>query len=120
MRSGLLAMLVGAWLAPAPALAFEEAIPVHPGGSLVVDVDLGEGLRPDRGFLELASHDADEIRVVGRADGWASWGVAFALEPGGPAARLDVRVEGVTSWMFGGPRVRVHVWVPRDFSGTEV
>jgi hypothetical protein len=116
MRSGLLAMLIGAWLAPAAALAFDEAIPVEPGGSLAVDVDLGEGLRPDPGFLELASHDVDEIRVVGDADGWASWAVSFTLDAGGPTVRLDVRVEGATSWMFGGPRVRVRVWVPRDFS----
>jgi hypothetical protein len=116
MRSGLLAMLIGAWLAPAAALAFEEAVPVEPGGRLTVDVDLGEGLRPDRGFLELASHDADEIRVSGDADGWASWAVEFSLDAKGPAAHLDVRVEGATSWMFGGPRVRVRVWVPRDFS----
>ncbi len=116
MRSGFLALLVGVWLAPVTALAFEEAVPVEPGGSLSVDVHLGEGLRPDPGFLELSSHDADEVRVVGDADGWASWGVRFTLEPGGPAARLDVRVEGATSWMFGGPRVRVRVWVPREFS----
>jgi len=116
MRSGLLAMLIGVWLAPAAAVGFEEAVPVEPGGSLAIDVDLGEGLRPDPGFLELASHDADEVRVVGDADGWASWRVRFALDAGGPTLRLDVRVEGATSWMFGGPRVRVRVWVPRDFS----
>jgi hypothetical protein len=116
MRSGLLAMLISACLAPAAAIAFEEALPVEPGGTLAIDVDLGEGLRPDPGFLELASHDADEVRVVGDADGWASWGVSFALEAGGPAVRLDVRVGGATSWMFGGPRVRVRVWVPREFS----
>ena len=116
MRSGLLAMLIGVWLAPAAAVGFEEAVPVEPGGSLAIDVDLGEGLRPDPGFLELASHDSDEIRVVGDADGWASWRVRFALDAGGPTIRLDVRVEGATSWMFGGPRVRVRVWVPRDFS----
>jgi len=116
MRSGLVAMLVGVWLAPAVAAAFEEVIPAEPGGSLVVDMDLGEGLRPDPGFLELASHDADEIRVVAEADGWASWGVSFTLEAGGPAARLDVRVGGATSWMFGGPRVRVRAWIPREFS----
>jgi hypothetical protein len=109
-------MLVVVWLAPATAVAFEEAVPVEPGGSLAVDVDLGEGLRPDPGFVEFASHDVDEIRVVGDADGWASWAVSFTLDAGGPAARLDVRVEGATSWMFGGPRVRVRVWVPRDFS----
>jgi len=116
MRSGLLAILVGACLAPAAAVAFEEAIPVEPGGSLTVDMDLGEGLRPDPGFLEIASHDSDQVRIVGDADGWASWGVSFALDAGGPAVHLDVRVEGATSWMFGGPRVRVRVWVPRDFS----
>jgi hypothetical protein len=116
MRSGLLAMLLGAWLAPAAAVGFEETVPVEPGGSLAVDVDLGEGLRPDPGFLELASHDADEVRVVGDADGWASWRVRFALDAGDPVVRLDVRVEGATSWMFGGPRVRVRVWVPRNFS----
>ena len=116
MRSGLLAMLVGVFLSPSAAAAFEEAIPAAPGGTLAIDVDLGEGLRPDPGFLELASHDADEIRVVADVDGWATWAVGFTLESGGPAARLDVGVEGATSWMFGGPRVRVRVWVPCDFS----
>ncbi len=116
MRSGLLAMLIVAWLAPAATGAFEEAIPVEPGGKLAVDVDLGEGLRPDPGFLELASHDADQVRVVADADGWASWGVSYTLDASGPAVRLGVRVEGATSWMFGGPRVRVRVWVPREFS----
>lgn len=115
MRSGLVAMLLGVLLSPAAA-AFEEAIPAVPGGTLAIDVDLGDGLRPDPGFLELASHDADEIRVVGDVDGWGSWAVGFALDTGGPAARLDVRVEGATTWMFGGPRVRVRVWVPREFS----
>jgi hypothetical protein len=109
-------MIFVAWLAPTATGAFEEAIPVEPGGSLTVDVDLGEGLRPDPGFLELASHDMDEIRIVGDVDGWASWGVKFTLDTAGPAVRLDVRVEGATSWMFGGPRVRVRVWVPREFS----
>jgi hypothetical protein len=109
-------MIFVAWLAPAATGAFEEAIPVEPGGSLTVDVDLGEGLRPDPGFLEIASHDADEIRVVADADGWASWSVSYTLDDGSAAARLDVRVEGATSWMFGGPRVRVRVWVPREFS----
>jgi hypothetical protein len=108
-------MLVGVFLSPAAA-AFEEAIPVVPGGTLAVDVDLGEGLRPDPGFIALTTHDADEIRVVGDVDGWGSWAVAFTLDDSAPAARLDVRVEGATSWMFGGPRVRVRVWVPREFS----
>jgi hypothetical protein len=116
MRIGLLAMLIGAWLAPEAALAFEEVVPVEPGGNLVVDVDLGEGMRPDPGFLELASHDADEIRVVADADGWAAWSVDFQLDVAATAIRLDVRVGGATSWMFGGPRVRVRVWVPREFS----
>jgi len=116
MRIGLLAVLVAAALAPAAAGAFEEAIPVEPGGTLAIDVDLGEGLRPDPGFLELASHEADEIHVVADADGWSSWGVRVSLDAAGPTARLDVRVGGTTSWMFGGPRVRVRVRVPREFS----
>lgn len=116
MRMGLLAMLIGAWLAPAVALGFEEVVPIAPGGNLVVDVDLGEGMRPDPGFLELTSHDADEIRVVADADGWSAWSVDYQLDVTTTAVRLDVRVGGATSWMFGGPRVRVRVWVPREFA----
>jgi len=82
-------------------------IPVAPGGTLAIDVDLGEGLRPDPGFLELTTHDADEIRVVGDVDGWGSWAVAFALDDSARAGRRDRGPRRLrTSKAPGGERTR--------------
>lgn len=114
MRTARVAPLLALLLLAAPARGFqrEERVPARPGGALEVEADLGSGLRPDRGWLSVSTHPADEVRVRVEADGWASWDVDVSLEPLPEKVRLDVRVSGATSWMFGGPQVRVHVFVP--------
>jgi len=95
---------------------FEERVPVQPAGLLEVDLYMGEGLRPDKGSLEVTSQDANEVRVSANASGWGASGVSFRLEHDANTVRLYGRVTGTLSWLFGGPRVAVRVWVPREFS----
>jgi DUF4097 and DUF4098 domain-containing protein YvlB len=94
----------------------DERISVEPGGLLEVDVEMGEGLRPDPGSLEVVSHDADEVWVFADASGWGASGVQFRLEKTPSSVRLYGRVKGAFAWLFGGPQIRVRVWVPREFS----
>ncbi|MEE9607001.1 MAG: DUF4097 family beta strand repeat-containing protein [Myxococcota bacterium] len=117
MRVAMLALWV-ALLLPAPLRAdeFDERIEVEPGGLLEVDLDLGDGLRPDPGSLEVTSHDRHEVRVRAEASGWGAGGVGFRLERQGDTVRFDTWVGGALSWMFGGPSVRVRIWVPREYS----
>lgn len=93
----------------------DRRVPVDLGGLLEVDVDRGEGLRPDPGWLEVRSHDASEVRIVTEAREWGAAGVQFTVDSDGQTVRLLGRVGGSASWLFGGPRVEVTVWVPRDF-----
>jgi hypothetical protein len=95
---------------------FEERVRVEPGGLLEVTLDLGVGMRPDQGSLEVGTHEANEVRVVADASGWGASGVAFELEHDERGVRFYGRVVGALSWMFGGPRVEVRIWVPREFS----
>ena len=72
MRTPLTAVLAAALLAcGAGPNDLEERIPVQPGGLLEVDLYMGEGLRPDKGSLEVASHDANEVRIAADASAWA-------------------------------------------------
>ncbi len=117
MRTLLLAALATALLAcGAGANDLEERIPVRPGGLLEVDLYMGEGLRPDKGSLEVTSHDANEVRIVADASGWGASGVNFRVEHDASTVRLYGRVTGALSWLFGGPQLAVRVWVPREFS----
>jgi len=93
----------------------EERIPVEPGGRLEVDLDLGDGLRPDPGSLEVVSHDSNEVWIVAEATGWGASGVRFRVDAKGRAVSVQGRVEGALSWMFGGPQIRLRVRVPREF-----
>lgn len=96
---------------------FQEHIAVEPGGTLRVDLDLGE--------VEIESHDADTVRIETRAGGWP-WTVDFELEQDGRDVRLvstTTTAEGVLAqtarwalWPFQLLRVDVRVWVPRDYS----
>jgi hypothetical protein len=95
--------------------SMEERIPVEPGGRLEVDLDLGDGLRPDPGSLEVVSHDSDEIRIVAEASGWGASGVRFRVDENGRAVSVQARVEGTFSWMFGGPQIQLRIRVPREF-----
>ncbi len=101
---------------PALAERWEEALPAGPGGTVEVELDLGDGLRPDPGSLSLRGHQVDEVRVAVETDGWGSWGVEPELAVVGGRIRVEVRVTGATSWMFGGPNVRVRIWVPEKTS----
>jgi hypothetical protein len=113
---------IGVWLLAALlagcALAddMDERIPVEPGGRLEVDLDLGQGLRPDPGSLEVVSHDANEVWILADASGWGASGVRFRVDQGEHAVRLLGRVEGAFSWMFGGPKIQVRILIPREFS----
>jgi len=111
-----LAFATSALGSPVRAKPFEDAVAVSPGGVVELDVDFGEGLRPDPGFIELAAHDADEVRVRVESSGWGSWAVESSLEERGQKTRISVRVGGATSWMFGGPSLRIFAWVPRGSS----
>ena len=83
---------VGPWLfvvvllGCAPARDIDERIAVEPGGQLEVDLDFGDGLRPDPGSLEVASHDVAEVRILAGATGW---GRALDLRTPQPQ-RVDV------------------------------
>ncbi len=117
MRLGVCALLLGPLLAAAPGCEaeFEDRVEAPPGGQLWVDLDLGEGLRPDPGFVEIASREADEVRVRAESTGWGARGVRLRLEREGETVRVDGGVSGAFSWLFGGPRVRLRIWVPRRF-----
>ncbi|NIP79082.1 MAG: hypothetical protein GWM90_07715, partial [Gemmatimonadetes bacterium] len=116
MRTPLTTLALAALLAAPVRADFAEAIPVAPGGSLEIDIDLGDGLRPDPGELLVRSHDRDEVRVEAEASGWGAWSIRFDLSGEGGRARFLAAVGGSFSWMFGGPQLRVRVWVPREFS----
>ncbi len=93
----------------------EERIPAESGGRLEVDLDLGSGLRPDPGSLEVVSHDSNEVWIVAEATGWGASGVRFRVDEKGRTVSIQGRVEGAFSWMFGGPQIRLRVRVPREF-----
>jgi hypothetical protein len=109
----LVALLLLLAALPASALERDQRVALAPGGTVEAEIDFGDGLRPDRGFVAFATHPADEVRVVVDTDGWGSWNVEARLEQLSGRVRLDLRVEGATTWMFGGPQLRVHVFVPQ-------
>lgn len=94
----------------------EQKVPTASGGQLEVDLYMGEGLRPDPGWLEVRSHDATDVRVAASASGWGASGVSYRLEHEKGVVRLYGRVTGALSWLFGGPQMAVRIWVPRDYS----
>ena len=117
MRTVLTAAFAAALLAcGAGPNDLEERIPVQPGGTLEVDLYMGEGLRPDKGSLAVTSHDANEVRIAADASGWGASGVNFRLEHDASTVRLYGRVTGALSWLFGGPQLAVRIWVPREFA----
>jgi len=94
----------------------EERVAAEPGGLIEVDLDRGAGLRPDPGSLVVRTHAAPEVRVVWEASEWGASGVRFRIDRQGDTVRVIGRVSGATSWMFGGPRIELRIWVPREFS----
>jgi hypothetical protein len=114
-RGALLAALLALSLAgPAAALERDQRVALTAGGTVEAEIHFGDGLRPDRGFVAFATHPADEVRVVVDADGWGSWNVDAQLEEIGGRVRFDLRLGGAATWMFGGPQLRVHVFVPEE------
>lgn len=114
--AGGLVLLLALAVAPIPGHDdLDQRFPVAPGGRLEVDLDFGEGLRPDPGSLEVTSHDAEEVRVVTATTGWGGWGVQLRAEEAPRGVRVLGRVVGAASWLFGGPNVQVRVWVPREY-----
>lgn len=106
-------------VAAAPLLSgadLDERIPVGPGGSMVADIALGDALSFDRGSLRIRSHDAEDVRVRADASGWGQYAVQLDLSRVEESVRLVGRVDGPLDWLFGGPRVSVRIWVPRDFA----
>ena len=101
---------------PAGDAALDQRIPAAAGGTLQVDVDLGEEARADRVSLDVRAHDADEVWVVADVSGPGSGSVAFRLEHGEGHVRLYGRSRGVLAWLFGGPSVQVRVFVPKRFA----
>jgi Toastrack DUF4097 len=86
----------------------DETIPVIPGGTLFIDLQ--------RGTVDVRSHDANEVRIEARATGWAAWSFEFDLTCAENGVRLTGQTFGWGMWPFGGARVTVRAWVPRDYS----
>jgi hypothetical protein len=111
----LMAIAVAAALAlPAAAEVLDESIPADPEGTVEIELDFGEGLRLDPGFLAIDTHGASEVRLQIETSGWGTWGVESSLGSASDTVTVSVLVGGTTTWMFGGPNVRVHVWVPES------
>ena len=94
----------------------DQRIPVGPGGSIAVDLELGAGIAFDYGSLTIRSHEAEDVRIESETTGWGRYAVDFDLSRDGEHVELVGRVDGLLDWMFGGPTVDVSVWVPRDFA----
>ncbi len=105
---------IGLLAAAARAEMRELEQAIEPGGIVLLEVDFGEGLRPDPGLVRIHAHESDLVVLRVEVSGWGSWGASATLEPDGPGRiRGDVRVGGPTAWMFGGPELRVDLRVPR-------
>jgi len=115
MRGVGLVLLLGLLPGCSGGHDLDERIAVPRGGRLEVDLDRGDGLRPDPGWLVVQSHDADEVRILTETSEWGASGVHFRVDRAAGVIRVLGRVTGAFSWMFGGPRIEAQVWVPREF-----
>ena len=113
MRGRLLAILAAlVALQPAAAAAkdFSQRVPAEPDGELRVELDAGS--------VVLESHERDEVRVDALAAGLGARRLDFELESRDD--RVVLRGRGSGGWLpsliGGGPHVRVHIRVPREFS----
>ncbi len=109
-------MLLAVAALPAGADDLDQRVFVKPGGHLQVDLDLGEEIKPEQASLQVISHDADQVRVRAQTLGWGSGDVKFRLEQDERAVRVYGSVSGLFTMVFGGPTIRVRIWVPREFS----
>lgn len=116
MRVGIVLLLVCLGGGCTDAKGLDERVRATPGGLLEVYLDRGHGLRPDPGTLVVQSHAADEVRVVGEASEWGASDVRFDVDEQGDSVRVSGGVGGPVSWLFGGPRIDVRIWVPREYA----
>ena len=88
--------------------SIQETVPVEPGGRLVVELV--------RGDLEIASHDANEVRIEGEAGGWDVFPFDFELDRQGDVVELtgDLDFWRLPFWLD--LDVHVRAWVPRSYS----
>jgi hypothetical protein len=86
----------------------DESVEVGGAGTLFVELQ--------RGRVEVQSHDASEVRIRARARGWASWSFEFDLSVDGNDVALTGESFAWGIWPFGGLKVTVRVWVPRQYS----
>jgi hypothetical protein len=112
MRTVITGLML-ATLSPLTAMANEidETLDVEPGGTLRIDLE--------RGAVEVSSHDANQVRIEARASGWAGWNFDFDVSRQGNDVHLVGESFGWGYWLFwpfGGPRVHVRAWVPREYS----
>ncbi len=114
----MVAMLALYTLVPTLASAddLDQRVFVKPGGLLQVDLDLGEDIGPEQASLQVISHNADQVWVKAETLGWGASDVKFRLDQDERAVRVYGSVSGLFTMVFGGPTIRVRVWVPRDFS----
>jgi DUF4097 and DUF4098 domain-containing protein YvlB len=100
-----LAFGLGAAGSPARAAGLEETVPVEPGGTLHVELDVGS--------VDVESHDDPEVEIDADASGLG--GADFELRREGDELHLIGRVEGFWSFLAAHD-VRVRARVPRRFS----
>lgn len=108
-------LAIAAFGCSSAAADLDEHVPAQPGGILEVDLDLGDGLRPDPGEIDIRAHASEDVHVTSEASGWGTYGVHLRVEREDRRVRLVGRVSGSTTWLFGGPRVEVAIRVPRAF-----
>lgn len=93
---------------PALAKDFEQSVPAESGGRLRVDLSAGS--------VVIESHELEEVRVGALAAGMGSRSLDVELSSDGDEVRLRGDIGGWLASMLGGPRVRVLVRVPTEFS----
>ena len=113
--AAIIAVLLGA-ASTVRADDFDQHVPVRGPGLLQVDLDFGDSVPPEQVSLEVVSHDADEVYLSADSTGLGGADVKYRLDQDEQAVRLYGSLSGWLTMFFGGPTVRVRVWVPREFS----
>jgi hypothetical protein len=83
----------------------ERTVPIEPEGTFFVGLD--------RGSVEIASHEANEIRIVARATGPAASLADFTLSRSGNEVSLDLSLGSRLATALAPVKIRVVATVPR-------